>query len=220
MEFKTCTKCGETRPTTEFYKQSRSSDGLNPWCKECYRQWHIGRYTPKAEAPSSPFCAHCGSAYEPKQRRPSSYCSRKCKDDARHAAEAAALVESKPERSCVHCGSALPKSMRVDAKFCSSSCNSAAHQVTRKMAKRAGVDRPDELVSRAYIAERDGWRCGLCGGRVSRARKHPDPLCASIDHIVPVAAGGTNDLANLQLAHLRCNLVKRDRGTDQLRFIG
>ncbi len=212
---KKCNRCGVVRPLDEFYK---SKGRTNAWCKPCYKTWYADRggYSTTKDV----VCEACGSVFTTPYGNKAQFCSRKCKDDARHAAAAAALVESKPERSCVHCGSALPKSMRVDAKFCSSSCNSAAHQVTRKMAKRAGVDRPDELVSRAYIAERDGWRCGLCGGRVSRARKHPDPLCASIDHIVPVAAGGTNDLANLQLAHLRCNLVKRDRGTDQLRFIG
>lgn len=44
---------------------------------------------------------------------------------------------------------------------------------------------------------------------MAKERRHPDPLCASIDHIVPLSQGGTNDLTNLQLAHLRCNLRKR-----------
>lgn len=218
---KTCTKCGETRPTTEFYKQAKSSDGLNPWCKECYRQWHINRYTPKLDAPVDPVCGQCGEEYQPKQRRPSEFCSRWCKDRAIKDRLIQDRMHARPaDRSCLHCGQLLPQSMRIDAKFCSEQCNSAAHAVTRKMAKRAGSAKPDELMSRAYIAQRDGWRCGICGGRVSMTRKHPDPLCASIDHIVPVAAGGNNDLANLQLAHLRCNLAKRDRGTDQLRLMG
>jgi hypothetical protein len=36
----------------------------------------------------------------------------------------------------------------------------------------------------------------------------PHPLSASIDHIVPLVAGGTDDHSNLQLAHLFCNLHK------------
>lgn len=39
----------------------------------------------------------------------------------------------------------------------------------------------------------------------------PDPLCPSVDHIIARANGGTNDPANLQLAHLWCNQVKSDR---------
>lgn len=32
---KACTKCGETKSPSEFYKKTRSRDGLEPRCKEC-----------------------------------------------------------------------------------------------------------------------------------------------------------------------------------------
>lgn len=32
---KTCTKCGESKPTTEFHKRTLSRDGLAPKCKGC-----------------------------------------------------------------------------------------------------------------------------------------------------------------------------------------
>ena len=32
---KTCTKCGETKPTTEFHKKSDTRDGLHSYCKSC-----------------------------------------------------------------------------------------------------------------------------------------------------------------------------------------
>lgn len=37
-----------------------------------------------------------------------------------------------------------------------------------------------------------------------------DPLAASVDHIVPVSAGGSDDPSNLQIAHLCCNLMKHN----------
>lgn len=53
------------------------------WCKACYREWHRGRYTPKGGATDDPrACAQCGTIYQPKNRRPSTYCSRACKDKA------------------------------------------------------------------------------------------------------------------------------------------
>jgi len=113
--------------------------------------------------------------------------------------------------------------MRSDAKFCSAECNSAAHAVTRKMAKRAGRAKKfdDPLLERNYIAKRDKFRCGICGGRVDMKLNHPDPMYGSIDHIVPLAAGGGNELSNLQLAHLRCNLAKRQHGgREQMLLIG
>jgi len=36
-------------------------------------------------------------------------------------------------------------------------------------------------------------------------------LTASIDHIVPKSRGSTGDDGNLQIAHLRCNLLKHDQ---------
>ena len=32
---KICTKCGETKPSTEFRKNARTRDGLRFWCKDC-----------------------------------------------------------------------------------------------------------------------------------------------------------------------------------------
>jgi ATPase subunit of ABC transporter with duplicated ATPase domains len=32
---KTCTKCGESKPETEFYKEARALDGLRSSCKAC-----------------------------------------------------------------------------------------------------------------------------------------------------------------------------------------
>lgn len=45
------------------------------------------------------------------------------------------------------------------------------------------------------------WKCQLCGKNL-----YPDTV--SIDHIVPVSKGGTNDIENLQPLCLSCNHKK------------
>jgi len=62
-------------------------------------------------------------------------------------------------------------------------------------------------VSRARIAERDGWTCHLCGERVLKV-KAPHPLSPSLDHVVPLAHGGAHEPGNVALAHLRCNVLR------------
>ena len=62
-----------------------------------------------------------------------------------------------------------------------------------------------------YLAARDGGDCRLCGNHVDLSLKWPDPMSSSIDHIVPVALGGTDDEENLQLTHLTCNCAKQAR---------
>lgn len=73
------------------------------------------------------------------------------------------------------------------------------------MTERVGSPPPPEF-SRATIAERDGWVCGICGGEVDTGILYPDPMFGSIDHIIPVTRDGTNDPDNLRLTHLACNL--------------
>lgn len=37
---KTCTKCGDTKPLDDFYRNKGKADGRNPHCKECEREYH------------------------------------------------------------------------------------------------------------------------------------------------------------------------------------
>lgn len=210
METRRCGHCGETKPEADWHPSQWSKGG---WCKECYRAWHRARYAPKDGADDAPRdCAWCGASYRPKNRRPSSYCSGTCKDKAKNAAWAAANQAKKPtDRHCMHCGDPLPQRMRADALFCSAECKDKAHALQRKLRARTGEEgKPGYL--RAFICERDRWRCGICTKPVDRQRQYPDPLCASLDHVIPISQGGTNDVWNLRLTHLVCNLSRRAGG--------
>ena len=57
---------------------------------------------------------------------------------------------------------------------------------------------------RESVIGRDGLVCGLCGSDVPLEDLH-------IDHIRPVARGGTDKPENLQVAHSQCNLRKGAR---------
>lgn len=53
--------------------------------------------------------------------------------------------------------------------------------------------------------------CGICGRPVDKSIKYPHPLSPTVDHIIPIARGGSSDLENLQLAHRCCNRQKSDK---------
>lgn len=55
------------------------------------------------------------------------------------------------------------------------------------------------------IGERDGWRCWLCQTDVNPNIIAPDPLSPSVDHVVPLSRGGSDEDSNLRLAHFSCN---------------
>lgn len=70
---------------------------------------------------------------------------------------------------------------------------------------------PKEI--RAQVYERSGGFCALCG----------KPLTSgfTIDHIVPLARGGTNDISNFQAVHYQCNILKgRFTETEMLPVMG
>lgn len=55
--------------------------------------------------------------------------------------------------------------------------------------------------SRSMVYERDGYRCKACGATEN----------LSLDHIIPVSKGGSDDPQNLQTLCRRCNSVKHKR---------
>lgn len=76
----------------------------------------------------------------------------------------------------------------------------------RRRARLKGVE--SEPYTTDEIAQRDGFRCGLCRRDVNMSLRRPHPRSSSIDHIVPLSKGGDDTRANVQLAHLDCNIRK------------
>lgn len=48
---------------------------------------------------------------------------------------------------------------------------------------------------------RDAPPCGICGGEIDYDLTHPHPRSYVVDHIIPIAKGGLDELANKQAAH-------------------
>lgn len=67
---------------------------------------------------------------------------------------------------------------------------------------------PAEAIDPHAVFVRDGWRCGVCSDPIDPLLRHPDPQCATVDHVVPLSRGGHHTYANVQASHLVCNLRK------------
>ena len=46
---RTCNKCKEEKPLTEFSKHKRKKDGINTWCKACDTEYHKKHYAENKE---------------------------------------------------------------------------------------------------------------------------------------------------------------------------
>lgn len=110
------------------------------------------------------------------------------------------MPQSKPT-SCRWCGVSLNQSGPGRPKRYCSHAHRTRHHEWRRL---CGIP-----VSLPGLAIRDGYRCGICSGPVDLAAV--GRLAPTVDHIVPVARGGTHAVDNLQIAHSACNNRKLDR---------
>lgn len=58
--------------------------------------------------------------------------------------------------------------------------------------------------------------CGICGGEIDYTLHWTNPLSFVVDHIVPLALGGPDDITNKQAAHRHCNSIKSDKMPDEV----
>jgi 5-methylcytosine-specific restriction endonuclease McrA len=53
--------------------------------------------------------------------------------------------------------------------------------------------------------------CHICGRPINYELPYLDPMAFVIDHVVPLARGGKDDITNIKAAHRECNSKKRAR---------
>lgn len=93
------------------------------------------------------------------------------------------------EKYCTNCGRVFKDS---DFKI----CPYCGQQLSTRVGRQ-----PIPRQLRHQVFQRDGYRCKECGATNKQTRLH-------VDHIVPVAKGGTNDISNLQTLCEECNMAK------------
>lgn len=118
-----------------------------------------------------------------------------------------------PYGTCERCGGVL---IAVGgAKTCPGACRAAQGNDSRREAEqRRRARMRDAFVARVVRREvfaRDAYMCKLCGEPLDMSKQAPHPLSPSIDHVIPLANGGTHEPGNVQAAHFLCNSVKSNK---------
>lgn len=200
-EARPCAACG-----TEFTPRDRGATHCSVACSKLKPCCYCGQRKPKPGRHAQ-HCIDCDAAH----RRA-----------LRHADAAARLGRTigKPRRwyagTCINCGRPFVDNQPT-RNSCSPRCGLRYAASLRRARKRAAFV---EVVVRPKVYARDGWHCQICGEAVARDKVVPHPDAPTLDHIVPLAAGGDHSYANTQLAHFRCNCLKGDRGGgEQLRLV-
>ena len=119
--------------------------------------------------------------------------------------------------SCVDCGNIIVRRTKIPGKVpCCRACSRRRYleHNARKNHKRRAPGSP--VLSVYQRAERDGNRCNICGRKVDLRLSGRAKYGPTIDHLIPISLGGSNDAENLALAHRVCNTARGNRAPAQL----
>lgn len=216
---KCCTKCGVSKPTSEFGKRKASKDGLHVYCKPCRKAEHADYYSrnrEKVRAKNDQWKAE--NLDRVRDYMAGYYQANREKQDA----FTRAWYRTHPEinREQAKRDYRKHKDARISAMKVWRSANSAyiaqrareyraanpelvrALRWNYKARKRAAPGHhTGRDILRLFGAQRG--RCACCGRSILHGYH--------VDHIVPLVKGGSNWPSNLQLLCKRCNLRKKDK---------
>lgn len=226
-----CFACRRALPISKRERNPRK------WCSESCRVWMLRHPGQTRHLPlTPPICAMCGGALSGNRFRT---CSPECSIAYKRKQDRLRYAKGVQVGTCLVCNA--PFVRRSGSLTCSPDCKkvykAAQNRERRKSSpvsesererlrsknhlRRVKYGATSEVVRFTDIAERDRWRCHLCNKRIDQDLRYPDPMSGSLDHVVPLSAGGDHSCANVALAHLACNVRKGARGGgEQLAVFG
>lgn len=193
-----CSRCEVVLQLAEYpiVRGRSGAESRGYWCRECRKEQRksdrerkaqeLGRDYLRREEYEERFAA---LRADRQAKRESERRAREADYAARRSPEALAATKRKATRRSV---------ARQRERYNSDPHFRAQIQAKKIRRKRAQQGTQIEPVNRDIVAERDGWRCGICGGKVTRKNW-------SLDHVIPLSQGGPHTYANVVLAHRRCN---------------
>lgn len=158
-------------------------------------------------------CPTCGVEFHPKNNLHQKYCSPKCMRKANQdRIDQQCKVDGcdRPVRARGMCSMHWRRWARATGREKNPEWNERRRRNYEKRRARKFNNGPVDDFTNLDVYDRDRWFCGICGMKVDKDLMWPDPMSASLDHIVPLSRGGTHTLDNVQLAHLACNERKHN----------
>lgn len=206
-----CREC--CRPFEKYFPSERyCSDGCRKEANH-RRARAKGPYGAKAAT-----CSDCGKSVWRGSTSSANPTCRECR--ASSAKPQRVAVDRRPRivvGLCERCRSEIVDVANRRRRFCSRTCYEAwaiatLTNPTPKRDHRGRISRTVRQRLLRAVIERDGKRCAICRRPVDLSLCGRDHLGPTLDHVIPVAEGGGDDLPNLRLAHMICNATRQHLG--------
>lgn len=184
IEEKTCTKCGQLLLPGDFHKDSNRVDGLSLWCKKCAIENTKAHYYATHECQ-----LEYRRQYAAKNRDVARLNARRNyrKNKQRHNAQSSAWQRNNPD-----------KVNERNRRWRQANPGKSLVHRHNYLARKANAAGTHTLEQFRALVEYYGGKC-LCCGEVR-------PF--TVDHVVALSNGGTNDISNIQPLCGPCNYSK------------
>lgn len=198
-----CAVCWRVLPLSEFRaKRHRSGRvGYATDCNACHKAYNATLRKREAEEAGRTYRTRDELHLEREQRRAQKAARHAAWLAAQDAARQSKRTMSEDQRERLRKQKTRRKVERQRERYNNDPEYQAKVKAKKIRRKRLLVGALVENVNREIVVERDGWRCAICGKRVTRKTW-------SLDHVVPLSAGGAHSYHNVALAHRSCNSAR------------
>jgi len=169
-------------------------------------------------------CSLCGETYKGKaNQRLGHYCSDACRKEIACIKDVQRNINEYEliERACKECGRLfVPEYTDKRRGFCSGQCARAYGRRVGRGVRRARMHSVRyEYIDPLRVLDRDGWKCYVCGCATPKELRGTIRGDApEVDHVVPLAKGGSHTMDNLACICRYHNQTKGDKPLQSLQF--
>lgn len=221
-----CPRCGEPVPITRVANRGRPSKYCSRQCGRAYNDEQARLRHLELNPDFERECEHCGKDFKTRMKI-QRYCSEDCRLAVAPSKAALRWRANNPESGpveyeCSICAAKIVKPKKIAGAavqhgvYCDT-CRESAQRARyrKKTVKRQSSTKPSGIWIE-QILEAYGYICYLCSEPIDMKLPRTSRRGATVDHVVPLSRGGSDELDNLRLTHWICNNAKSNKLIEEL----
>ena len=190
---KKCPKCGETKPSSDFYKDKKGSGGLSTWCKECTKKDRRDAYRNNPEK----YIKLVRDSY--------------ANNPAPTIARAKAWYKKHPEKVYARVRkwkrNNRDKVLELERKYNKNHPEKTTERNHRRTSRKKGNGGSFTADEWKGLKEFYNHKCLCCHRQEPEIKLEPD-------HVMPIVLGGNSFITNIQPLCRSCNARKGGKYID------